>query len=129
MDFVNELDTKIASLAQDLGAPVDGLKMLLCLFLEMPLAYFYRFLPSEASRHWFSIVLSTVLGLFAFRIGVIHILIFAIFPYMVMKVAARGQVGMIVFVVLFSYLLGVHYYREFILADPNGLMWDGTLVC
>ncbi|CEG46188.1 membrane bound o-acyl transferase family protein [Plasmopara halstedii] len=102
---------------------VNGFRLMVALASCSLIAPLIHLAPGEKSRHLFNTVVGLIIGLFVFDLAVLHTIGSAIAVYVLMIVAPREFVGRIVMSLLLSYLVAVHYYREFYSPD---LVWDSA---
>ncbi|ETK75957.1 hypothetical protein F441_17868, partial [Phytophthora nicotianae CJ01A1] len=103
--------------------PVNGFRLMVALAgcsLVAPLIHLTR---GETSRHLFNVAAGLFAGVFVFDTAVLHTIGTAIVVYLLMMLAPRKLVGRIVLPLLLTYLVGIHYYREFYSPD---IVWDSA---
>ncbi|CAH0480332.1 unnamed protein product [Peronospora belbahrii] len=120
MDFIRG---PVDDVARSENFPVNGFRLMVMLASCILVAPLIHLMQSETSRHLFNIIAGLFVGVFVFGTAVLHTISTAVMVYLLMLVAPRELVGRIVLPLLLTYLVGIHYYREFHRPD---IVWDSA---
>lgn len=104
----------VTELSENLGAPENQILLLLCLFLNIPVALFYKLIPVAGGRHWFSIIWSSICGWQVFGSAIANLYGSVLLAYFMMKILPRETQGRAVTVVMFTHVTALALYRLFV---------------
>ncbi|EPQ28369.1 uncharacterized protein PFL1_04196 [Pseudozyma flocculosa PF-1] len=104
------------SLADAAGAPVDYIKLFVCLLASFPLSTVYARLPSPNAKHLYSLVVSTIffVPILELRWGFFQLVATSLVTYFICLNRIGGRkMGWLVFGLQMGHLTCNHIYRQF----------------